>query len=136
MLIMSRGVLACPMGGWNRGLGEQWGNIRSRLAFHEPGNCLCGCSVRLCLDVGVVGRHGLVGVTKCLAPDLRVDVRIPGQTCGAVPALMQLDDWQPCGLGDHLEASGDVVRSPRRTVVLAEDQVIVLPCRAGGVSYG
>jgi hypothetical protein len=33
----------------------------------------------LCLDVGLTGRHGLVGVTKCLAPDLRVDVRIPGR---------------------------------------------------------
>lgn len=48
--------------------------------------------MRLCLDVGVVGRHGLVGMTKCLAPDLGVDVRIPGQTCGAVPALVQALD--------------------------------------------
>jgi len=35
-----------------------------QLAFHESCSCLGWCSVCLCLDVGAVGRHGVVGVAS------------------------------------------------------------------------
>ena len=35
-------------------MGEQWGNIRSWLAFHEPGDCFRGGPVGLRFDVRVV----------------------------------------------------------------------------------
>jgi hypothetical protein len=44
---------------------------------------------------------------------------------------MQLDDRQPGGAGDGLEAAGHDVRPPRRAIALAEDQAVVLPRLAG-----
>ena len=71
-----------------------------------------------------------------VAPDLWSTSASPSQAGGAVPAFMQLDDGQPGGLREYLGAPADVVGLPRRAIVLAEDQVVVLPGGTGGQPSG
>lgn len=62
--------------------------------------------MRLRLDVGVVARHGRVGVPEGLAADLGIDRGIPRQAGRAVPALMQLDHRQARQRGEPPEPPG------------------------------